>query len=236
MGAGVGSPEVAVTVADSLGRIWERLDEDAGLPSYWDEAEALDGLDEAQNVFVLLTLCLETSAPLVLQSTKCFYRIRGWFPDYLLPLKIDIAGVKIKPAKLHDLNARRFAWQATAGTPEHYFQLGLTLFGVTPQPAAPATATVTYAKTPSPITSTASLFEVPAVDHPCLVDYALYYLWQKNGGQDLERGLALWRRFLETAKTRADFVRARSRSLQYDAFPPEIQLRDYSREALKKTA
>jgi hypothetical protein len=71
--------------------------------------------------------------------------------------------------------------------------------------------------------------DIPEEDHDCLVDYGYAYLRVKDGGTAIQQCQERLKRFLETVKKRADFVRARAQAAKYDRLPAELTLEDVSR-------
>lgn len=220
-----------MTVSEIYAAVRLALDDAAasGVPAsddiYYLQAEALAAINEAQQQFALLTLCLETSGTVSLTSGTCFYSIRDSLTGYLVPLRLSISGARLEPARLTDLDARYFTWPATSGTPARYLQIGLNLLGIVPQQSGSSTLTVIYAKEPAVLTTGTDTPEIPAEYHPALVKYALYYLLQKRGGQYLTLALEKWDEFLADAAQCAEYVRARYRARKYDTLPAEIAVK-----------
>jgi len=219
-----------VTVAELFAATRQRTDDSAasGSPAtddvYWTLPEQYCALNEAQNMFALITLCLESTGTITLSAAKCFYGVRGYLPGFLLPLRISVGGAKLQPTRLVDLDARYFAWPDTPGTPAKYMQVGMNLLAIVPQPSALSSASVIYAKEPSVLVSTGQVPEIPPEYHLALAKYASYYLLQKRGGQYLQLAVAHWKEFLVDAAHCADYVRRRNRARQYDNEPAEIRL------------
>lgn len=208
----------------------KRLDEDQVSPTYWTTAEFLEAFNEGQQILALMTLCLETTRTLPLTAAKPFYRLRGYFADFLVPLRVRVGGVRIRPARLDELDARNPAWQATAGTaPDRYVQLGFSFFGVTPQPTVGTTAEITYARSPVRMTADTDEPEVPAAYHEALIDYAIPHLVVKEGGGPLSQAVPHLKRFIAEGTKLADYVRARSLAGRYDRLPAELGRVDLSR-------
>jgi hypothetical protein len=219
-----------MTVTEMLGQLTRRLDDasTSGLPAsanvYWSSAEMYAALNEAQQQFAILTLSVEDSGTVALTGGTCFYSIRDSLSGYLRPLRVSVGGVRLQPARLSDLDARYFTWPSTAGSAAKYFQLGLSLLGIVPQPASNGTASVLYAREPVVLSGGSDVPEIPAEYHLSLVKYATYYLLQKRGGQYLALAIDAWRDFLADASQCADYVRRRNRARQYDSVPAEFRL------------
>lgn len=191
---------------------------------YWTLAEGFSAVNKAQNVFALLTLCLEATGTIQIQAFRCFYSVRSYLPGYLVPLRVSVNNARLSPARLADLDARYFTWANTSGGPAKYCQLGLNLLAIVPQPPSLRSATIIYAKEPSALVATGSVPEIPEEYHQALAKYAAYYLLQKRGGQYLPLAVAQWNEFLADASKCADYVRRRNRARQYDTIPAEFRL------------
>ena len=215
-------------------RIITRLDDDPTAPASCTAAEVMAAINDGQELAALLTLSIERVATLTLTGATPFFTIRGTFPDFLVPLRLSIGGLRIRPAKLADLDALSELWQATPGTPSRYLSLGFNLFGVTPQPAVPMGSELIYAAAPAPLLSGGTP-EIPEAYHQSLVDYGVYRVKLKEGGQGLQRGVGHLNRFLDDMTRLGDYVRAKSRAAHYDTMPFELQLFDRSR-LLEKVA
>lgn len=220
-----------MTAAQLMARTLKRLDEDAG-GGFYTPAEALVALNRGQRLFVLLTLCLETTATLPLDAGVVWYRLLDEFGTFLLPLRLRVAGAggaKVRPARLADLDALSATWQAAEGTPARYACLGFDQFAIYPHPAAGGTSLdVTLAFCPSAMTE-GSTPEIPEEDHPALIDFAIPVLRLKEGGQEFAKSLRYLDRFFEAAAKRAAYVRARSLEQRYDRVPVEWERWDRSR-------
>ena len=219
-----------MTVVEILSAISTRLNDlsTAGLPAtgqiYYTETEALTAIDEAQKFFSLLTLCLESSGTVPLTSGTCFYSIRDYLTGFLVPLRVSVSGVRLRPAGIADLDGRYYTWQNTPGTPERYLQAGMNLFAVVPQPTGSTSATVLFAREYTTVSSSGDSLESPREYHPAIVAYGLYYLLQKRGGQYLQYAITEWQKYLTAASQCADYVRRRNRARQYDTLPFEHRL------------
>jgi hypothetical protein len=236
---------VEVVTASEIGaRILKRIDDDVTSPGSVapdptdpsaPPPEILAAINEGQELFALLTLCLETTATLTLTASAPFATLRGAFPGFLCPLRLSIAGTRVRPATLADLDAENDAWQSTPGTPARYCTLGFNFYAVTPQPVTNTAASLTYARSPVQLVGD-SFPEIPEQYHQSLVKYGMYRVRLKEGGQALQRGMVQLNEFLDDATAHGEFVRARSRAARYDVLPFELKLFDRSRliETLKK--
>ena len=221
-----------MTLAQLRTRTLQRLDEDTTSPVYWSAQEIHAALNEAQRVFVFLTLCLEKTGTLALSAATTFYHLRSTFSDFLLPLRVRVAstGAKVHPARLQELDALDSTWPSSAGTPVRYACLGFDFFAVYKQPAAPGTSLdVTYAHTPATLAADGDTPEIPTEHHLTLIDYAIPRLRAKEGGQEFVKTLPLFGQFLDAASKMAAYVRARSLEARYDRLPFELSSYDRSR-------
>jgi hypothetical protein len=218
-----------MTLSDITGRIITRIDDNAGAPVSVTEAEAIAAVNEGEQLFSWLTLCLETTLPITIAANATFGVIRSTFPDFLVPLRIAIAGVRLRPATLGELDAQNDQWQATAGLPTRYAQLGFNFWAITPQPTFSMQAQATYARSPVLLVNPTDTPEIPEQYHPALVAYGRYRTKLKEGAQGLQRGLGEFADFMDAAKEHGDFVRARSRAASFDTLPFEMKLFDRAR-------
>lgn len=210
-------------------RILKGIDEDPASPSAGVVSEIRSYINEGQELFAWLSLCLETTATLNLSGT--FGTLRPSLPDYLAPLKMTINGRRIRPATLSDLDALSTTWQSTLDIPQRYCTLGFNFVVVYPQEAT--SVQLTYARAPVPSVNEDIPLEIEEQYHPALVSYGIYRTRLKEGAQGLERGLKYFGEFLDDAQRCGDFVRARSRAAKYDVLPLELKLFDRSRLMLQ---
>lgn len=217
-------------VDDIVDRILTRIDDNSSSPVSVTQAEALNAVNAGEQLFSWLTLCLETTLPLTIAPATTFGTIRNTFPDFLVPLRIAVGATRLRPSTLTDLDTYDDQWQATAGLPLRYAQLGFNFWAVTPQPAFSVLSQWTYAR--SPISLALEISQVPEIPdqyHPLLVSYGIYLVKLKQGGQQLQRGMVQFNEFLDGAQEHGDFVRARSRAARYDTLPFELKLFDRAR-------
>ncbi len=223
-------------------RTLERLDEiDAGdtAPSavyYGAGGEVTAALNEAQRFFVLLTLALETTATFTLPAygvdvTTPFYHMRSSYPDWLLPLRVTLlTGTRVRPTRIQDLDLFDSGWQTTTATaPLRYAALGFDFMVVYPQVEEELAINITYAQAPVPLVSDTDVPQIPEEHHPDLVDYAVYRLRMKEGGQEFQKVLTYFNRFLDGAQAYGNYVRARNIGSGYDKEPFEMELFDRSK-------
>lgn len=211
-------------------RLIERLGEPS-TPVYWELSEIKLALNKANRFFCLLTLCVERSASFNLTAAQAFYTVSSQLSDFLVPLRVTTsAGARLQPYTLHELNLESDTWRATAGTPTRYMQQGYDLFAISPQPAGAGTSLlIRYAASPAVMTGNTDEPEIPEEQRPCLIDYALYWLRLKEGGQELAKTLPHLGAFLDVAQKHAAFVRAKSKGQLYDNQPFDLQSFDRSR-------
>ncbi len=206
----------------------ERVGDDpALLPSqqYYKTHEALTCLNQAQRLFVLLTLCLETTTNMQL-SGSAFYRALTFFPDWIAPLRIRIpGGAKLKPSRLADLAALDSSWTSRAGTPSRYSHSGFDLLGIYKQDSS--IVSVTYARSPVDFTFATSP-EIPEEFHPCLIDGAVPIMRLKEGQQEWQKTLPQWELFIAEVQRCATWVRARNLEQGLDRLPVEVRRFDMS--------
>jgi hypothetical protein len=224
-----------LTTKEISDRILARMDDTGGEtvtsdPSSPVPPEILAAVNEGQELFSLLTLCLEQTDNWTLTASTPWISVRATFPDFLAPLKLAVVGgVRIRPATLAELDAENEVWQATAGTPARYVTKGFNLFAFTPQPANDTVLQFTRARSPVQLVSDA-FPEIPEEYHAtALVNYGVYRVKLKEGAQGLERGINYLNAFLDDAQRLGDFVRGRSKAARYDALPFELKLFDRSR-------
>lgn len=224
-----------MTAYEIAQRVLRRLDDDPAHPASVAPStnpdnpvpvEILAAISEGQELAAMLTLCLETTVDFPLTAGVPFYGLRTLLPDYLCPLRITVNGVKLNPRTLAELDMENGSWQAAPGTPSKYLAMGFGFFGVSPQPAADATARFTYAKSPAPVIADQFL-EIPEGYHWTLEDYAVYKVRLKEGAQGLARGVKCLNRALDAWAELGDFVRSKSKG--YDVQPFELKLFDRAR-------
>lgn len=218
-------------VSDLQARVLARVGEDptaAAQNQFYTATEALAALNQAQRLFVLLTLCLERTVGITLSPGVAFYSMLEWFPDWLLPLRLR-SSQKLRPARLSDLASLDATWSVSAGAPVKYALLGFDLLASYQQPTAGVGLTVTYARCPVALVNASDVPEIPPEYHACLIDGAIPLMRAKEGGQEWQKTLTLWDRFLDGAQKLAEYVRARNKEQGYDYIPFELSKFDRSR-------
>lgn len=221
--------------SDLQARTLERLGDTASgeyvLTGYYTPSEVLNWLNAAQRLFVLLTMCLETTASLTVTANTAFYRLLPIFPDFLLPLRVRLStGAKLKPSTLSDLASLDSSWSKSSGTPTRYAAAGFDLFAICQQPSGSGlTASLTYARCPDPLVNPSDVPEIPDEYHPTLMDLAIPLCRAKEGGGEWKKILPLWDRGLDAATRMGDYVRARNKERGYDRMPVELARFDRSK-------
>lgn len=208
----------------------ERLGDDISAPvQHYTVSEAKGWLNAAQRLFVLYTLCLETTITFTWTGGIVTRRMMLTYADWLVPLRVRTTGAKLKSSRLSDLAALDSAWTASVGTPTRYVHSGFDLLGLYKHPSSDTPVSVTYARGPALLSLDADVPEIPVRFHPALIDAAIPLSRVKEGANEWSKTLPLWDRFMEANQEQAGIVRARSRELGYDAMPPELQRFDMSR-------
>lgn len=223
-----------MTAGEISDRIVARLDDSVSAPgsviaTTHPPPEVLMAINEAQELFALMTLCLETTLTLTLTAYSTFVNISTTLPDYLVPLRLSTGAGRVRPATLADLDAENTSWQATSGTPLRYATLGFNLLIVTPQPTADTSSTFRYARSPLRLVNDTDVPEIPLEFHQCLADYGVYRVKLKEGGQQLQRGMKYLNAFMDEATRFGNYVRQRSLAARLDTLPFELALYDRSR-------
>ena len=220
-----------MTVTQIQTRILQRLDEDSTSPAYYSPAEVLSKINEGQQLFALLTLCLEKSGTFTLTAATTFHHLLGTLKDFIVPLKIRVTsgGARVTANTLAELDALDASWQKTTGTPTRYNVTGIDLLALNKQPSGTPTLTITYAHAPATLTAAANTPAIPPEYHMALVDYGIHALRVKEGGAEFIESLKYFDRFLDDAQKCGDFVRSRMRAQGYDNLPFELRAFDRSR-------
>lgn len=220
-----------MTLLDIVTRASQRLNEGQSGPVYYPKTELIAAANEAQALFVLLTLCLEQTSPWPVSPASAFHHMLAVFPNWIAPLRIaNAAGAKVLPSRLEDLSARNPAWLNSPGAPVRYAAIGADLVAIDGQPAADGTVlTVKYARNPVLLVNDTDEPEIRKQFHNSLVDYTIYRARQVEGGLEFQKAIPYLQSFLEFAQTEADYVRARAIAGRYDSQPFELQRYDRSK-------
>lgn len=211
-------------------RLLERLDEPSP-PKYYALSDCKEALNKATRFFCLLTLCVERSASFSLTANTAFYTISSQLTDFIVPLRVTTSGgARIDAYTLDELNKESDTWRSDNGTVTKYAQLGYDLLAVSPTPAgAGVTINIRYAASPAALVNNSDEPEIPEEQRPALINFAIYWLRLKEGGQELAKTLPQLGAFLDVTQKYADFVRAKSKGPLYDVLPFDIASFDRGR-------
>ena len=218
-----------MTFGDLKTRTLTRAGEDATAPVYYSGGDAGKAINWAQRLFVLISLCLERTASFTLTSATTFYHVRDQVTDWLLPLQVTYTGLKLRPARLADLDALDTTWPATPGDPQRYAIAGMDLLAIYKQLAAGGTLSLVYVPAPVRMSAAADEPEIPGEYQPLLVGGAIAYLRMAEGGQEFEKAKPALQALIEGAGRLGQYVRQRSLDLRYDRAPIELERFDLSR-------
>lgn len=223
-----------MTGATLINRVLDNVGEtNLTSPVTYSRQEALDAINEAQRIFVLLTMCLEAQDTFSTAASQLYYYVSDQLPNFLCPLRVlTPEGRKIRPMSLGNNEALSSTWRTVTGEPARYANLGWDLMAITPVPDAIYALSIKYARMPVRLTESGSA-EIPEEDQESLHHCGTAILRLKEGGQLLAKEMWRFESFLDTARRRAAYVRARSRDNQYDSIPAEWKMPDLSR-LLKK--
>lgn len=220
-----------MTLAQMQTVLLTRLGDDPTLPitqQHYTPAQCTAAINMLQRLFVLMTLCLETTgSPVALVAGTAYYAMLGQFSDWLVPLRIrDASGKKIKPCRLADMVALDSNWSTRQGTLSRYALVGFDLLGI--YKSATTTITVTYARCPVVLAAGTDVPEIPERYHTNLIDGAIPLMRTKEGMQEWQKTLFLWDRFMDAAAECAGKVKARNMEQGYDNWPQEMKHVDRS--------
>lgn len=229
-----------MTVLELQRRTIERVGDDpdgAIALMHYTPTETLAALNQAQRLFCMFTLCLETTANFGL-SGAARYRMLQTFGDWIIPLRIRNAlGNKVRPERLADLAALDMSWSLQLGTPTKYSHTGFDLLSFYKHDSS--TIPITYARSAVDLLSTypadnGQVPEIPERYQPALIDGAIPLLRTKEGMQEWQKTLPQWNRFMDATQDLAIKVRARNKEQGYDAAPVELNRADQSRMLQRK--
>jgi len=222
--------------AQIMQAVCSRIDEaDPANPISVTNTEVLNAVNEGYLFASLLTLFLVKTASFPLTGLA-WYTPRPTLTDFLVPLRLSVGGVRLRPSTLTELDGWNSQWQATSGPPARYATVGSNLLAVTPQSAA--TMNFTYAASPVPLTAGDTPLLPPSY-HQSLIEYSVYRLKLKEGAQSLARGLGNLNTYLNSMQELGDWVRNRSKAAAYDVQSLEMQTLDRSKlidDILKRQA
>lgn len=216
---------------DVVNQASQRLNEGQTGPVFYPKSELIAAANEGQRLFVLLTLCLEITAPWNVPAATTFTHMLSVFSDWICPLFVSNSeGGKIRPGRLDDLTALDAGWLNAAGSVVRYSSVGSDLFAVYRQPAMAGTVlNVKYARGPKPLINDTDVPEIRPQFHTNLADFAIYRPRQVEGGLEFEKSLTYLNSFLTAAATEAAYVRARALAGRYDKMPFELESFDRSK-------
>ncbi len=216
--------------SDIVSRVLARLDQPNG--GYYTYAEALSAVNEGMRFFALLTLGIQrrVTEAITLGSGNPSLRMLTVIGDWLMPLRVTLPnGAVLRPSRLADLDALDSGWQSTTpALPSRYAALGFDFTAFYPQWSGPLELTFVYAAAPIAVVAGTDVPEIPPEYHPDLVDYGVYRLRFREGGQEFQKALPYFQRFLDGAKKYASFIRARNLASRYDKLPFELERADLS--------
>lgn len=235
LGAFVSPPAATVSCSSTLGdlktRVYDQLDDDG---TYYTGNEVRHALNAALNLFVLLTLCIEREDSTFEIGTGYSYTISDRITDFLLPLRVvNNADVRVRPARIHDLDGLSSTWRSDTGAPSRYTVCGYDTLFITPIGNAGDKIRIRYAATPTQLSLDTDTPEIPADQQPHLVDYACWWLRLKEGGQELANAAEWLKRFIDAARKYGDYVRRRSYGQKYDHVPFDLARFDLGRLDIK---
>ena len=197
--------------------VWQKLNDPGGV--YY--PSALGALNEAQRLFALITLSLETTAPFALAANTFSSQILPQLPDLILVRRVyNSLGAQLRPVTIGELAALDSTWQLTMGTPTRYVTRGINWIGVYPQPETDDTLSIVYARAPQALTGGDSVPEIRSVSHIALVNFAAWALRQPEGAQEFAKFAGYQAEFMMEAKKVADLVRERNRDLGFETVQP----------------
>jgi len=204
------------------GLVYTKLNDATG--EYYPDASG--ALNEAQRLFVLLSLCLEKTVTFSLNGGVWAYNLLGAIPDFLLCRRIfNSLGKQLRPATIAELQSLNSSWQTTPGTPMRYVMRGLDFLALYPQPASADTLNIVYACCPVTMASGSDTPQIRGSSQYALVNHASYVLRNPEGGQEMAKFKGYFDEFLAEAKRTGDLVRERNRDsgLETPAMPFELQ-------------
>lgn len=216
--------------SDILDRATTRLGDVPGsLSAHYNRAEILVAVNQVYRLMCFLTMALETTVTFTMTSGDSFQKMLSTYPDWILPLRIRVGGVKLLPARAEDLAALNSSWSTTAGTPERYALLGFDLLCIYKQPMTDTASQIVYARTPALLADDGNEPELQEEYHQSLIDGAVPFLRIKEGAQEWQKTLPSWDRYMDACKKLGDYVRARNREQGYDYAPVELMRFDRSK-------
>jgi hypothetical protein len=199
---------------------WTKLNDGGGV--FYPNATG--ALNEAQRLFVLLSLCLERTLPFPLTGGQLAYNVLATLPDFILPRRVyNSSGQQLRPATIAELEALDSGWQNTPGIPQRYVLRGLDWLAIYPQPAAADTLNIVYACCPATMEANGDSLQLRAASQYAPVNYSAWALRQIEGGQELAKFSGYRDEFMAEAKKVGDLIRERQRDSGFaTAMPFEL--------------
>jgi hypothetical protein len=206
-----------MTVAQLEQLVWTKLNDSTG--TYY--PQALGALNEAQRLFALLSLCLETSATFTLAAGTLGYNVLTQIPGFILPQRTyNSAGEQLRPSTVAELEALDANWMSTPGLPQRYVFRGLDFLMVYPQPAAADTLVIAHSRCPAMLAANGDVPEIRAASQYALANYAAWALRQPEGGQEFAKFAGYLKEFMAEAKKVGDLVRERNKDKGFETVGP----------------
>lgn len=219
-----------MTNGEILDRTTARLGDAVGAAAaHYDRTEILVAVNQVYRLLCFLTLCLETTVTFTLTGGESFHKMLETYGDWILPLRVRVAGAKIFPNRLAEIAALDSSWSTTVGAPERYALLGFDLLCIYKQPATDTSSQIVYARTPIALSADTDVPEIQEEYHQALIDGAIPLLRIKEGAQEWQKTLVSWTRYMQAIQKLGDYVRARNRELGYDHMPFELSRFDQSK-------
>lgn len=216
-----------MTFGDLKSRTLKRLDQDPVAGGYFSVAEVGRALNRGQRIFAFLTLCLEDVVSFPLTPGTSFQHMLNTYADWIVPVRITCSGARVKPTTLADLYAYDDSWRTAAGSPTHYGCLGFDLLFTR---GSSGTLSITYARMPATMSADADEPEIIEAFTPALIDYAIWRVRSKQGGQEFGKTAEYFSRFIEATKLAGRDVMKRAIAAGNDRLP--FDLSRYTPETL----
>lgn len=221
-----------LTLANLQDRLAERLDDP--LHIYYSLPQKRHALNMAQNLWALVTLCIERTATFTLTNGVAFYKPRTQLTDYLVPLRVLHSGSRLNNDSVHNFDAMSDSWRATAGNPERYATLGFDALWITPQPASGShTLTFIYAAEPAQLVNSTDIPEIPNEQLVHIEDIAYFLLRLPEGGQEMAAAMEFFKRGVAGMQKYQKFVRNKTQGQVYDTDPLDEAATDIGRWVIK---
>jgi hypothetical protein len=171
----------------------------------------LDAINEAQRLFCLVSLCLETSETFPLAANTALYNVLPALSGFVLARRIYYGGRLLRPASLAQLEAVEANWQSSLGTPARYALCGLDFLAVYPQTSTASQLTIVHVRPPVPLVNLSDVPEIRPASHWALASYAAWAVRQVEGGQEFAKFQTYFDEFMAEAQIVAGLVRQRTR-------------------------